>query len=84
VGDVRQPDLYLDHERIARCLNNDVISRIFGVGLGLVSLRSFSQDPRDTQHLDRAVNELDHVINGLRAIVCDLQDPSTKTPPWQR
>ena len=68
----RQLDALLDHERIALGLNDDIISRIFGVGLALESLRSFSQDPRHTEHIDRAVEELDHAINDLRAIVLDF------------
>ena len=68
----RQLDVCLDHERIALGLNDDVISRIFGVGLALESLRSFSKDPRHTERIDRAVDELDHAVNDLRAIVFDL------------
>ena len=68
----RQLDVLLDHERIALGLNDDVISRIFGVGLALESLRSFSQDPRHSEHIDQAVEELDHAINDLRAIVLDF------------
>ena len=68
----RQLDVCLDHERIARGLNDDVISRIFGVGLALESLRSFSQDPRHSEHIDQAVEELDHAINDLRATVLDF------------
>jgi len=68
----RQLDMCLDHERIARGLNDDVISRIYGAGLTLESLRSFSQDPRHSDHIDRVVDELDHAINDLRAIVLDF------------
>ena len=77
----RQLDAVLDHERIARGLNDDVISRILGVGLALEGLRSFSQDPRHTQHIDRAVDELDRAINDLRAIVIDFEGPLTETRP---
>ena len=71
----RQLDVCVDHDRIARGLNDDVISRIFGAGLALEGLRSFSQDPRHTERIDQAVGELDHVINDLRAIVLDFKDP---------
>jgi signal transduction histidine kinase len=68
----RQLDVCVDHDRIARGLNDNVISRIFGVGLTLVNLRSFSQDPRHNEHIDHAVNELDRAINDLRDIVLNL------------
>ena len=68
----RQVDVCLDHDRIALGLNDDVISRIFGVGLALEGLRSFSQDPRHNERINQAVDELDHVINDLRAIVLDF------------
>jgi PAS domain S-box-containing protein len=65
-------DMLLDHERIARDLNASVISRIFGAGLILANLRQFSQDPEHDARVDTAVEELDHAIRELRAIVLDL------------
>jgi PAS domain S-box-containing protein len=75
----RQLDAGLDHERIARGLNDDVITRIYRAGLVLESLRAVSQDPRHSQHIDRAVDELDHAINDLRGIVLDAQTPHQDT-----
>jgi signal transduction histidine kinase len=65
-------DTLLDHERIARDLNDSVISRVFGAGLILENLRRFSQDPQHSGHIDTVVEELDHAIRELRTIVLDL------------
>jgi PAS domain S-box-containing protein len=65
-------DTLLDHERIAHDLNASVISRIFGAGLILANLRQFSEDAQHDAHIDTAVEELDHAIRELRAIVLDL------------
>jgi len=65
-------DTLLDHERIARDLNGSVISRIFGAGLILANLRQLSHDPQHDERIDTVVDELDHAIHELRAIVLDL------------
>lgn len=65
----RQLDLLLDHERIARDLNDAVITRIFGAGLALEGLRNLSDDPQLIEHIDQAIDELDHAIKDLRTIV---------------
>jgi signal transduction histidine kinase len=65
-------DTVLDHERIARDLNDSVISRIFGAGLILENLRRSSHDPDHDRHIDTVVEELDHAIRELRNIVLDF------------
>ena len=75
----RQLERLLDHERIARDLNDAVISRLFGTGLTLESLRGFSQDPRHDEHIDRAVNELDQAVKDLRSIVLEFWTASPDT-----
>jgi PAS domain S-box-containing protein len=67
----REMEVLLDHDRIARDLNEAVITRIFRAGLALEGLRNLSQ-PHHHEHIDQAVHELDLAIQEMRAIVLDL------------
>jgi two-component system, NarL family, sensor histidine kinase DevS len=65
--------VYTDRDRIARDLHDQVIQRIFAVGLGLQSaLRRISDD--DTrQRLSRLVDDLDETIGQIRSTIFSLQ-----------
>jgi len=62
-----------DRLRIARDLHDDVIQRLFGVGL---TIQAALHDPNtDTarQHLEQALDDLDETIQRLRTTIFDLE-----------
>lgn len=74
-GSARQQWVLADRERIATALHDRLIRRLFGIGIGLESLRGRISDPELQQRLDEAVDELDASIRELRAVIFEDQCP---------
>ncbi len=72
-------ELRNDRARIARDLHDDVIQRLFAVGLNLQSsLRMIgSQDARD--QIAQAIDYLDQTIQGIRTTIFDLEHSGDHT-----
>jgi signal transduction histidine kinase len=64
--------LFEDRDRIGRDLHDLVIQRLFAVGLGLESLARSSIDPKVTERLTTAVDDLDGTIKDIRRTIFAL------------
>ena len=64
--------LFEDRDRIGRDLHNLVIQRLFAVGLGLESVARSSTDPKVTERLTTAVDDLDATIKDIRRTIFAL------------
>lgn len=64
--------LFEDRDRIGRDLHDLVIQRLFAVGLGLESVARSSTDPRVTERLTTAVDDLDGTIKDIRRTIFAL------------
>jgi signal transduction histidine kinase len=62
-----------DRLRIARDLHDDVIQRLFGVGLTVQAALRETADPRAAALLSGALDDLDATIQGLRTTIFDLE-----------
>lgn len=69
----RLAELMADRERIARDLHDQVIQRLFAVGLSLQGQLKALADPATRDCIDRAVTEIDEAIADLRASIFDLR-----------
>ena len=58
-----------ERERIARDLHDDVIQRLFSVGLSLESLSHSTTSKADAARLERAVSDLDETIREIRSTI---------------
>jgi signal transduction histidine kinase len=61
-----------DRERIARDLHDDIVQSLFAEGLSLQAAMTESEDPRITQRLGQAIENLDRVIRDLRSYIFGL------------
>jgi signal transduction histidine kinase len=64
--------LFEDRDRIGRDLHDLVIQRLFAVGLGLESVARSSTDPKVTERLTTAVDDLDGTIKDIRRTIFAL------------
>jgi GAF domain-containing protein len=71
----RDLSLVTDRERIARDLHDQVIQRVFGVGLDLQGVVGRLRSPRLAERVTESVDELQAVINDIRATIFNLQQP---------
>jgi signal transduction histidine kinase len=64
--------LFEDRDRIGRDLHDLVIQRLFAVGLGLESVARSTTDPKVTERLTTAVDDLDGTIKDIRRTIFAL------------
>jgi len=62
-----------DRERIAKELHDGVIQALFAVGMGLEGTSMVASDPKVSERINLAVEELDHVIRDLRNYIFGLR-----------
>ncbi|ORV58290.1 histidine kinase [Mycobacterium europaeum] len=77
-GNARELNVLVDRERIARDLHDQVISRVFAVGMDLQGVVARLRSPQLASRLTKSVNELQDVINDIRRTVFDLQRPRAR------
>jgi signal transduction histidine kinase len=65
-----------ERERIARDLHDDVIQRLFAVGLNLQSLAGSTSSEIESARLRRAVDDLDETIHEIRSTIFAINHPS--------
>ncbi len=65
--------LLTDRERIAHDLHDQVIQRVFAVGLDLQGVIARTRDPEMAQRLSRSIDELQAVITEIRSTIFNLQ-----------
>ena len=68
----RQLDVFADRDRIARDLHDHVIQRLFATGLQLQSTLRRIADPRCSERIQQAVEDLDATIREIRTSIFDL------------
>jgi len=71
--DVERLALLEDRERIAKELHDGVIQSLFAVGMGLEATSMVAHDPKISERIDGAVEELDRVIRDLRNYIFGLR-----------
>ena len=62
-----------DRERIAKELHDGVIQALFAVGMGLEGTSMVATDPKVSERINAAVDELDNVIRDLRNYIFGLR-----------
>ncbi|MFJ1758799.1 GAF domain-containing protein [Amycolatopsis sp. NPDC088138] len=68
----RELDVVVDRDRIARDLHDQVIQRLFAVGLGIEGTRRRSDSPEVGARLTQHIDQLQDVIEEIRGAIFDL------------
>ncbi|SDP38146.1 GAF domain-containing protein [Nakamurella panacisegetis] len=76
----RELDVLVDRERIARDLHDQVIQRLFGIGLAMQGTQHRTVVPTVSQHLTEHIDDLQQVIHDIRTAIFDLQFDSRQGP----
>jgi hypothetical protein len=63
-----------ERDRIALGLQNEVIQRVFAIGLNLQGTAELTPDPLVRRRVEQAVHDLDHVVHIIRDTVFHLED----------
>jgi two-component system sensor histidine kinase DevS len=69
----RDADIMRERDRIAAELQNEVIQRVFAIGLNLQSTVAITGDPVVRRRVDQAIDDLDHVVEVIRDAVFHLE-----------
>jgi signal transduction histidine kinase len=77
---VREVALLADRERIAMDLHDTVIQQLFATGLSLQAVTRMTSDPRVSDRLARAIDDLDATIRQIRSTIFELTSPSIEAP----
>lgn len=62
-----------ERDRIAAELQNEVIQRVFAIGLNLQGTASITIDPLVRHRVEQAITDLDHVVQVIRDAVFHLE-----------
>lgn len=73
---MRELDVVTERDRIARDLHDQVIQRLFAIGLALQATVPRARVPEVQQRLSDAVDDLHGVIQEIRTTIFDLHGPS--------
>jgi signal transduction histidine kinase len=74
-GDRARLAVFEDRDRIGRDLHDQVIQRLFAVGLTLENTTRLAADPRIAGRLNTAVDQLDETIKDIRRTIYELGNP---------
>ena len=72
-GDNAGDAVWRDRERIAAELRNDVVRRVYSVGMSLQSAAAIAAHPLVRRRIEQAIEDLDEVIRVLRDAVFGLE-----------
>ena len=72
-GPDRDAGVLRERDRIATELHNEVIQRVFAIGLNLESTAAIAVDPLVRRRVEQAVNDLDHLAQIIRDAVFNLE-----------
>ncbi|WP_028924210.1 GAF domain-containing protein [Pseudonocardia acaciae] len=75
----RELEVLSDRDRIARDLHDQVIQRLFAVGLAMQSTHRRAKNPVVASRLAEHIDQLHTVIQDIRTAIFDLQNTSTET-----
>ena len=64
--------VFEDRDRIGRDLHDNVIQRLFAIGLRLQGGLKWTDDPRLVERIDEAVDEIDTTISDIRRTIFEL------------
>jgi signal transduction histidine kinase len=74
---LRELEVLADRERIARDLHDQVIQRLFAIGLGMQGTHRRTESPVVADRLTEHIDQLQEVIHDIRAAIFNLQaDPA--------
>ena len=74
------PDVLADRDRIARDLHEHVIGRLFQIGMALHGTRQRATSPAAVTRLTDHIDQLDQVIERIRAAVFDPRTTPARAP----
>lgn len=69
-----------DRERIARDLHDQVIQRLFGIGLAMQGTQRRMKQPAVVGRMTEHIDQLQEVIHDIRSAIFDLQVGPSDTP----
>jgi len=76
----RELEVLADRERIARDLHDQVIQRLFAIGLGMQGTHRRAESPVVADRLTEHIDQLQEVIHDVRTAIFNLQADPTETP----
>jgi signal transduction histidine kinase len=76
----RELDVLADRDRIARDLHDQVIQRLFAVGLSMQGTHRLMKSPAAAARLTEHIDQLHEVIQDIRTAIFDLQTESPDSP----
>jgi signal transduction histidine kinase len=79
--DQRRLVLYQDRDRIARDLHDQVIQRLFAIGLQIENLRELVPQPGVAEQLGGFVADLDQTVREIRRTIFALREPPESSGP---
>ena len=76
----RELDVLADRDRIARDLHDQVIQRLFAIGLAMQGTHRITKSPAAAARLTEHIDQLHEVIQDIRTAIFDLQAESPDAP----
>ncbi len=76
----RELSVLADRDRIARDLHDQVIQRLFAIGLAMQGTHRRAKSPVIEQRLDEHIDQLQEVIQDIRGAIFDLQTGPDQAP----
>ena len=80
----REIDIAEERERIARDLHDTVIQRLFATGLSLQAAVRLTDEPRVSERIQQAVDELDLTVRDVRSSIFELNPPPSSSSGLRR
>jgi signal transduction histidine kinase len=77
---LRELEVLADRERIARDLHDQVIQRLFAIGLAMQGTQRRTKIPVVADRLTEHIHQLQQVIHDIRSAIFDLQTGSEAAP----
>ncbi len=76
----RELDVLADRDRIARDLHDQVIQRLFAIGLSMQGTHRLTKSPAAASRMTEHIDQLHEVIQDIRTAIFDLQAQSSDAP----
>jgi signal transduction histidine kinase len=80
----RELAILTDRERIAHDLHDQVIQRLFAIGMDVQSTIARAHTREDTDRLNRTVDEVQATIEDIRTAIFQLQSPTERDSGFRR
>lgn len=79
----RDLEVLADRERIARDLHDQVIQRLFAIGLGMKATQRRAKNPLLAERLTEHIEQLQQVILDIRTAIFELHEERNLTPRFR-